>query len=153
MIDLYSCQPGGIVPCQNILKTYDIMVSSFLYEKTVNIKEYDHPISSKHREINMIIPAKGLRYQRVVHVGWTDIWTDKGFWNSSWKKELMITMMGDVTQTGQKDLANIPRNYLSQGRIFYSDLDIHLEIMTTNDKVEIYRRYLSIIDVFSAVGG
>ncbi len=53
----------------------------------------------------------------------------------------------------EKSLANIPINFGSQGRIFYSDLDIHIEILVTNDQVEIYRNYFSIIDALSAVGG
>ena len=65
----------------------------------------------------------------------------------------MLTLFDEKGEAGEKSLANIPRNYLTQGRLFYSDLDLHMEIMTTNEKVEIYRSYLSIIVVLSAVGG
>ncbi len=65
----------------------------------------------------------------------------------------MITVFEDSEQIGEKSLANIPKNYISQGRLFYSDLDVHIEIMATTEKVEIYRLYFSIIDGFSAVRG
>jgi hypothetical protein len=65
----------------------------------------------------------------------------------------MITLFDNTNEVNEKSLANIPRNYLSQGRLFYSDFDLHLELVTTNEKIEIYRSYLSIIDVFSALGG
>jgi hypothetical protein len=65
----------------------------------------------------------------------------------------MITLFDTIGETGEKSLANIPRNYLSQVQMFYSDIDLHIEIMTINEKVEIYRSYLSIIDVLSAMGG
>jgi hypothetical protein len=65
----------------------------------------------------------------------------------------IITLFDTAETAGEKSLANIPRNYLLQGRLFYSDLDLHIELVATNEKVEIYRRYFSIIDAFSAVGG
>jgi hypothetical protein len=65
----------------------------------------------------------------------------------------MITLFDTIGETGEKSLANIPRNYLSQGQMFYSDIDLHIEIMTINEKVDIYRSYLSIIVLLSAMGG
>jgi hypothetical protein len=65
----------------------------------------------------------------------------------------MITLFDTEGQALEKSLANIPMNFISQGRLFYSDLDIHIIIMNTNDQVEIYRNYFSIIDALSAVGG
>ena len=65
----------------------------------------------------------------------------------------MLTLFDEKGEAGEKSLANIPRNYLTQGRLFYSDLDMHMEITATNQKVDIYRNYFSIIDVMSAMGG
>ncbi len=65
----------------------------------------------------------------------------------------MITLFDSEGQASEKTLAHIPVNFGSQGRIFYADLDIHIEIMVTNDQVEFYRNYFSIIDALSAVGG
>ena len=65
----------------------------------------------------------------------------------------MITLFDSEGTVMDKSLANIPRNFGSQGRVFYADLDFHMEIMTTNEKVEIYRGYLSFIDVLSLMGG
>jgi hypothetical protein len=65
----------------------------------------------------------------------------------------MITLFDSDESATEKSLRNIRRNYLSQGRLFYSDLDLHIELVATNEKVEIYRRYFSILDAISAVGG
>ena len=65
----------------------------------------------------------------------------------------MINLFESDESATEKSLRNIRRNYLSQGRLFYSDLDLHIELVATNEKVEIYRRYFSILDAISAVGG
>ena len=153
MIDLYSCQPGGPKPCNIQMKTSDMLMSTYVYEKTANIKDYTNPISHVNREVNMSIPSPGLRYERKYFLGWTDIITDKGFLTSDLETKKMITLFDDRGSAGWKSLSNIPRNYLSQGRLFYSDLDMHMEITATNQKVDIYRNYFSIIDVMSAMGG
>ncbi len=46
----------------------------------------------------------------------------------------MITLFDSEEESREKSLANIPINFGSQGQIFYSELDIHLEVMVTNDK-------------------
>ncbi len=130
-----------------------MLLTTFVYEKTANIKDYKNPISQVNRELNTIIPSPGLRYASKYWLGYTDIITDKGFWTSDLETKKMITVFDIAEKTGEKSLANIPRNYLSQGRLFYSDFDLHIELMATNEKVEIYRRYFSIMDAFSAVGG
>ena len=57
----------------------DMVISTFVYEKTANIRDYQDPITHVNREVNMIIPTERLRYSREFHVGWTDIITDRGF--------------------------------------------------------------------------
>jgi hypothetical protein len=79
MIDIYSCQPGGFKPCNVTMNTSDMLVSTFVYEKTANIKDYKDPITQFNREVNMLIPSAVLNYHRIFHLGWTDIITDKGF--------------------------------------------------------------------------
>jgi hypothetical protein len=135
------------------LNTNDILFSSFVYEKTANIKDYKNPISQVNRELNMIIPSPGLRYERRYSLGYTEIITDKGFWYPDLETKKMITLFDTAERATEKSLANIPRNYLSQGRLFYSDLDLHIQLVATNEKIEIYRRYFSIMDAISAVGG
>ena len=153
MIDLYPCQHGGSKPCNIKMSSTEMQVSTWVYEKTVNIKDYEDPMTNVNREVNRIIPSAGLRYARAFQVGQTDIITDKGFWTTNLETKKMITLFDSNNEVNEKSLANIPRNFLSQGRIFYSDLDIHMEILTSNEKVDIYRNYLSIIDVMSALGG
>jgi hypothetical protein len=65
----------------------------------------------------------------------------------------MLTLFDSNNEVNEKSLLNIPRNYINQGRLFYSDVEIHMEIMSSNEKVELYRSYLSIIDVLSLLGG
>jgi hypothetical protein len=153
MIDIYSCQPGGPRPCNIQMNTNDMVISTFVYEKTANIKDYKNPISEVNRELNTNHPSPGLRYASKYWLGWTDIITDKGFWTSDLETKKMITLFDSEERASEKSLTNIPRNYLSQGRLFYSDFDLHIELVATNEKVEIYRRYFSIMDAFSAVGG
>jgi hypothetical protein len=152
-VDIYSCQPGGPRPCNIQMGTNDILITTYVYEKTANIKDYANPITQVNQELKRIIPSPGLRYESKYSLGYTDIISAKGFWNSDLETKKMITVFDNAEQTGEKSLANIPRNYISQGRLFYSDLDVHIEIMATTEKVEIYRNYFSIIDAFSAVGG
>jgi hypothetical protein len=153
MIDFYPCMPGGSEPCNIKMTTNNMIISTWAYEKTANIKDYQEPITNLHREISRIIPSAVLRYDRKYWLGWTDIITDTGVWTSDLETKKMITLFQDSASAGEKSLANIPRNYLTQGRLFYSDIDLHMEIMTSNEKVEIYRSYLSIIEVLSAIGG
>jgi hypothetical protein len=135
------------------MNTSDMLISTYVYEKTANIKDYTNPISQVNRNISMLIPSPVLRYERKFFLGWTDIITDKGFLTSDLETKKMLTLFDDRGSAGEKSLANIPRNFLSQGRLFYSDADLHMEISATNQKVDIYRNYFSIIDVMSAVGG
>jgi hypothetical protein len=79
MIDIYSCQPGGPKPCNIQMNATDMMISTFVYEGTANIKDYRNPISHTNREVNMVIPSPGLRYERKFWLGWEEIITDKGF--------------------------------------------------------------------------
>jgi hypothetical protein len=65
----------------------------------------------------------------------------------------MVTLFDSEGTAMEKSLANIPMNFKSQGRMFYSDLDIHIEIVVTDDHVDLYRNYFSLIDALSAVGG
>ena len=65
----------------------------------------------------------------------------------------MITLFDSEGTAMEKSLTNILRNYGSQGRLFYADLDFHMEIIVSNEKVEIYRSYFSLIDVLSNIGG
>ena len=130
-----------------------MLLTTFVYEKTANIKDYKNPISQVNRELNTIIPSPGLRYASKYWLGYTDIITDKGFWTSDLETKKMITVFDYAERAHEKSLANIPRNFGSQGRVFYSDIDLHIEIVTTNKKIEIHRNYFSIIDAFSAVGG
>jgi hypothetical protein len=143
MIDIYPCQSGGSKPCNIKMSPNDMLISTFLYEKTPNI----------NREVGRIIPSTGLRYARALHVGQTDIVTDKGFFTPNMVIEKMPTLFDSNNEINDKSLKNIPRNYTSQGLLFYTDLEIHMEIMTSNEKVEIYRSYFSIIDALSALGG
>jgi hypothetical protein len=153
MIDIYSCQPGGFKPCNVKMSTSDMLISTFIYEKTANIKNYEDPITPFNREVNMLIPSRVLNYHRMFHVGWTDIITDKGFWTSDLETKKKLTLFKTEESVGDKSLTNIPKNFASQGRMFYSDLDFHMEIMTSNEKVEIFRSYLSLLDVMSNMGG
>ena len=75
MIDIYSCQPGGPRPCNIQMNTNDMLISTFVYEKTANIKDYKNPISQVNRELNKIVPSPGLRYQRSYWLGYTEIIT------------------------------------------------------------------------------
>jgi hypothetical protein len=153
MVDIYSCQPGGPRPCNIQMNTNDMLLTTFVYEKTAKIKDYNNPIFEVHRELNENIPSPGLRTETKYWLGYTDIITAKGFWNSDLETKKMITVFDIAEKTGEKSPANIPRNYLSQGQVFYSDLDVHIELVTTSEKVEIYRNYYSILNAFAAVGG
>jgi hypothetical protein len=79
--------------------------------------------------------------------------TDKGIFTQNVEIKKMLTLFDSNNEVNEKSLKNIARNYVSQGMLFYTDLEIHLEIMSSNEKVEIYRSYFSIIDALSAIGG
>ena len=55
-----------------------MLISTWVYEKTANIKDYEDPITNVNREVNRILPSTGLRYARQFEVGFTDIITDEG---------------------------------------------------------------------------
>jgi hypothetical protein len=153
MIDMYPCQPGGSKPCNIKMSPNDMEIKTHLYEKTAEIKNYEDPITNVNREVGRIIPSTGLRYARAFQVGETDIMTDKGIFTQNVEHKKMLTLFDSSNEVNEKNLKNIPRNYLSQGMLFYTDLEIHLEITSSNEKVEIYRSYFSIIDALSAIGG
>ena len=153
MIDIYSCQPGGPKPCNIKMDTHEMLISTWVYEGMANIKDYLDPISHFNRNIHRFFPSTGLTHGRRYHLGWTDIITDEGFLTSNLEHKKFVTVFDTEHLTTEKSLANIPRNYLSQGRVFTSDLDFHMEIMSSNEKVEIYRSYVSMIEVCSAMGG
>ncbi len=78
-IDIYSCQPGGFIPYNIKMNTRDMLVSTFVYEKTALIRDYEDPITQFNREVNMYIPSAALKTERKYFLGWTDIITDKGW--------------------------------------------------------------------------
>jgi hypothetical protein len=80
MVDIYSCQPGGAKPCNIKMTTNNLYISTIVYEKTANIKDYQDPITQVKREVSMVLPSAGLKYERKYHLGWTDIIIDTGFW-------------------------------------------------------------------------
>jgi hypothetical protein len=83
MIDIYSCQPGGFKPCNIKMSTRDMLISTFVYEKKANIKDYEDPITQINREVNNILPSAWLKYDRKYYVGRTDIITDRGFFTTN----------------------------------------------------------------------
>ena len=152
-VDFYTCQPGGIIPCDIKLQSSDIMLQTRAYEKTLNIKDFNNPIYDNHRELSVVYPDDKIRIEQKYWIGWTELITDKGFLRADWEKKKIVTIFNKESTFGSKSLARIRNNYLSQGRLFYADMDLHIEIHTTNEKVEIYRNYVSVIDIISAVGG
>ena len=153
MIDIYPCQPGGSKPCNIKMTPTNMQVSTWAYEQTAKIKDYEDPISNVNREVGRIIPSAGLRYARAFQVGQTDIITDRGSLISNLETKKMLTLFDSNNEVNEKSVDNIARNFIGQGRLFYSDVEIHMEIMSSNEKVELYRSYLSIIDVLSLLGG
>jgi len=158
MIDLYPCMPGGAPPTTGVATTCDnawtgsaLLVN--VYEKTVNVKFYDFPVNSAHREFDRIIPATGLRFSSEITIKWVELWTDVGTIAKDWTLQSIVTMKSFLQKTSEKSAANIPRNFLSQGKIIMSDFHYHTEIASSNEKTEIYRYYYTVIDVFAAVGG
>jgi hypothetical protein len=83
MIDIYSCQPGGFIPCNIKMSTREMLISTFVYEKTANIRDYEDPITNFNRMVNTIIPSAALRTDRKYYLGWTDIITDKGIFTTN----------------------------------------------------------------------
>ena len=79
MIDIYPCQPGGSTPCNIKMTPTDMLVSTWAYQQTANIKDYEDPMTNVNREVGRMVPSIGLRYARHYEVGYTDIITDEGF--------------------------------------------------------------------------
>ena len=123
MIDIYTCQPGGSKPCNTKMNPTDMIVGTWVYEKTANIKDYQDPITRVNREVGRMIPSAMLRNGNEFRVGYTDIITDKGSFISNLETKKMLTIFDSKNSVNEKSLANIPTNYLSQGQIFYSDLE------------------------------
>ena len=158
MVDWYNCMAGGAAPttgipltCDNLWPGTSLLFMS--YEKTINVKNYDNPIKSAHKEIDRVIPMNALRYEANIYLKWVELYTDVGTIAKDWVKEGVVTIENFTRRTGEKTMANITNNYLSQGKVIMSDMNYHLEIATSNDKTEIYRYYYTLIDVFAAVGG
>ena len=155
---LFKCLPGGGAPTQGLepdckRKADAASILTYLYEKTVNVKYYEDPIRSTHREIDRLIPANTLRFEAEMTLKWIDLYTDVGLLAQDLKHQPIVTVQTFSKTTSEKSMNNIPKNYLSQGKIIMADLEYHLEISTSNDKTQVYRYYFTIIDVFSAVGG
>ena len=88
-----------------------------------------------------------------MQIKWLDLHTDIGKFAKDWKLEQVPTVERNKRRAGDRSMANIMNNYKSQGRVIMIDFYYHLEIATSNKKTEIWRSYITIIDVFSAVGG
>jgi hypothetical protein len=158
MVDLVICLPGGGAPTKNLdpdckQKADAAALMVYFYEKTVNVKFYEEPLTYNHRQIDRVIPANELRFGAELTLSWIDLYTDVGLLTKDLKHDPIVSVQNYRNRTDEKTLNNIPKNYGSQGKIIMADFAWHLEISTTNDKTEIYRYYFSIIDVFSAVGG
>ena len=158
MIDWYSCMAGGAAPTTDVPLTCDnanpgTALQVVAYEKTVNVKNYDNPITSAFREIDRIIPMNTLRYEANIFLKWVELYTDVGTIAKDWVLKPVATIEATAKTTGEKSMANISKNFLSQGKIIMGDFYYHLEVGTSNEKTEIYRYYYTLIDVFAAVGG
>jgi hypothetical protein len=146
MIDWYDCMPGGASPttgiplvCDNEWK--DIFLLLMAYEKTVNVKNYNTPIKYVHKEIDRVIAMKTLRYEANINMKWVELYTDVGSITKQWIMDPVASIESFSRRTGEKSMANIQNNYLSQGKVLMKDFNYHLEIVTSNSKTEIYRYY------------
>ena len=81
-IDFYTCQPGGIIPCDIKLQPSDYMIQTGVYRKTLNIKDFNNPIQHSRDELNVVYPEDKLRIENKYEIGWTDLITDIGFLTS-----------------------------------------------------------------------
>jgi hypothetical protein len=158
LLDIYKCIPGGALPTTGVPTTCDYAVATsavemYIYEKTVNVKYYEKPILSSHARFDRILPSQTLRYDADMQIELLDLFTDTGKVVKDWKLEQVPIVETNKRNTYEWSMANIASNYLSQGRLIMTDVQYHLEISTSKEKTEIWRSYLTIIDVFSAVGG
>jgi len=159
MIDIYKCIAGGASPTPNVPLACDgVWFGSTIllkvFEKTVNIKNYEEPIKFAHREFDRFIPTgTTLRFETDLEMKWVELYTDIGALAKEWEVQPTITIQGFKKTTNVQSLANIQSNYLSQGKVIMADFLYHMEVSTSNEKTEIYRYYYTVIDVFSAVGG
>jgi hypothetical protein len=149
---------GGGSPTENIPSTCDMLYRSAgvltkVFEKTVNVKFYDKPINTAHREIDRMVPTDLLRYETDITFKWIDLYTDVGQMVKDWTLDKVLTMSNFKKTAGEKTMSHVSSNFLSQGKVIMADFDMHIEITTSNEKTEIYRYYYTVIDVFAAVGG
>ena len=125
----------------------------YIYEKTVNVKHYESPIESSHTSFDRLMPSANLRYDAAIEIKYLDLYTETGYLTKDWKLDQVPTVQNFQRVTGDWSISNIRSNFLSQGRLFMTDMQYHLEISTSNEKTEIWRSYFTLIDVFSSVGG
>jgi len=158
MFDAYRCMNGGAPPttaftttCDNAYPSSALMIHG--YQASINVKFYDNPVAGVHKEIDRVMPMVGLRYEADMVIGWVDLYTDTGQISKNWVEDHVPTLISNVKVASEKSMANIAKNYLSQGKIIMADFEYHLEIASSNDRTEIWRYYFTVIDVFAAVGG
>jgi hypothetical protein len=79
---------------------------------------------------------------------------DKGWFSEDWHLSTYLKQSAETSGfSGPRGVENLRTNYLSQGRMFQSDMYWHWQISSSNQKKEIRRSYFNMMQVFSAVGG
>ena len=127
MIDFYQCIPGGAPPTKGIPKTCDtqwpggVLLRMNIYEKTVNVKDYEQPVDSAHVEVDRFTPSETLRFKNVLHIKQLDLYTDVGVLVKDWKKEQVPTIKNFKRTTSERSPSNIATNFGSQGKVITTD--------------------------------
>jgi hypothetical protein len=68
ILDIYHCLQGRAIATPGVPSTCDTQwsdsgIGMFIYEKTVNVKYFEHPVGNAHARIDAFIPAKTLRFE------------------------------------------------------------------------------------------
>ena len=126
MIDFYKCLPGRAlltsgVPATCDAKWFGSAMEFSIYEKTVNVKNYEQPIESEHIRIDLFIPAKILRFIAEVSIKQLDLYTAVGWVTSYWKLDQAPTFQSFKKTTSEFSMGNVSNNYMSQGKIVLAD--------------------------------
>ena len=158
MITFYECLPGRALLTTGVPATCDAQwfgsgINMSIYEKTVNVKNYEQPIESDHVRIDFVTLAKTLRFEAQVSIKQLDLYTDVGRVFNDWKLDQVPTVQGFKKTTNEWSMGNVAGNYMMQGKMILADYKYGLEIRSSNEKTEIWRSYFTIISVFSGAGG
>lgn len=113
---LYNCQSGYGVNCVNKLPAAALLNTFFVYQSTINIKQYQKPEKMISKQLDQVQADDTLKYWHLFKIEDTHLKTDKGSVMEDWKNEVFPVVNKDSSTVYMRGQDKIKGSVAWHGR-------------------------------------